>query len=281
MSYYPAFLKLSGIPVLVIGAGTVAERRVGPLLTAGANVTVVAPSHCGGMARYFDARSLSYQAKQFEPSDLEGHRLVIAATDNSQVNQSVAELCDTKGIFCNVVNDADRGSFICPAVITQGKFQVALASGGAAPVLTRWIKRRLQSVLPDKLNQLQEFSTAHRHHVKRTYSEPTQRRRFWERFFSVAIHSDPSTYSDTYQTLLKGAQPSVVTAQLTLPSENDDLTLRDLKLLHSADLVVGDLDDLKQVDELLRQDCLRQTSQVYLEKPANTLGMTLILKSTT
>jgi precorrin-2 dehydrogenase/sirohydrochlorin ferrochelatase len=142
---YPLYLNLSGRPVLVVGAGRVAARKVGPLLAAGARVTVVAPD----VSEEFDTLSgrdaLSILKRPFTAGDLDGKWLVIAATGSAQVNRRVSELAEGACVLCNVVDEPDLCTFQVPAVVRRGLLQLAVSTGGSSPALAAHLRRRLEA----------------------------------------------------------------------------------------------------------------------------------------
>lgn len=114
MDYLPIFCRLDNKPVLLVGGGEVAERKARLLLDAGASLTVVSPELDPELAALADAGAIEWRAGEFEPAQLTGKWLVVAATDRREVNALVYQSANQAGIFANVVDDPKRSSFIMP-----------------------------------------------------------------------------------------------------------------------------------------------------------------------
>src|SRR3954452_448178 len=137
---YPVQLNLAGKPVLVVGGGRVARRKVEGLLAAGAQVTVVAPDIDADLAAL---AGLTIHRRAYEPSDVAGHRLVLTATDDRAVNQQVHDDADAAGIWVNSADDPARCEFTLPAVVRNGDLTLTVATNGRSPALATFLKQRL------------------------------------------------------------------------------------------------------------------------------------------
>ncbi|MGH8482368.1 MAG: precorrin-2 dehydrogenase/sirohydrochlorin ferrochelatase family protein, partial [Nevskiaceae bacterium] len=140
--YFPIFLKLAGEPVLVVGGGEVALRKVRLLRRAGARVRLVARELHPELATL----GLAPVAAQFEASLLDGCRLAIAATDDAALNAGVARAARERGIPVNVVDDEAAGTWVSGAIVDRAPVLVAISSGGGAPVLARRLRERLEAL---------------------------------------------------------------------------------------------------------------------------------------
>ncbi len=141
---YPLFLRLSNRPVLVVGGGSVGARKIAELVEAGASVTVVAP-----MVRpEIRALSVTVHERPFEPSDVDGVWLVIAATNDPAVNRTIAEAAEMRRVFVNAVDDPPHASAFFGAVIRRPPFLVAISSSGEAPALSRLLREVIEGALP-------------------------------------------------------------------------------------------------------------------------------------
>lgn len=139
---YPAMLNIKNKKVTVIGGGGVAYRKVIALLKFGACVRVVSPNF---MDR-FDALSDSVEiiTDRFEEKYLEHSFIVIAATDNSEVNERISSYCDKHGMLCNVIDNPEISSFIVPAHMCQGDLVISVSTNGKSPALAKLIKKELE-----------------------------------------------------------------------------------------------------------------------------------------
>ena len=154
MEYFPAFMNLKGRGATVIGGGAVAARKIAMLRRAGAPVSVIAPRLHASLARDEDAGRIEHRARAFEPEHLDGSVIIIAATDNRDLNRQVARHARLRAIPVNVVDDPELSSFIMPAVIDRSPVMVAVSTGGASPVLARWTRARIEAALPTALGRL-------------------------------------------------------------------------------------------------------------------------------
>src|SRR3989441_3249626 len=144
MGPYPVVLDLGGRPVLVVGGGAVAERKVEGLLAAGASITVVSPRVSARLARLADEGDISVRFRSYRRTDLRGAAVVFAATDDRRVNAAVAADARRRRIWVNAADDPDHCDFILPSVLRRGFFLVSLAPGGRSPALPPGVREELQ-----------------------------------------------------------------------------------------------------------------------------------------
>jgi siroheme synthase-like protein len=143
--YYPIFLDLAGKPVLVIGAGKVALRKVKGLVEAGARITVVAPQAEAEFAKL----PVTMRRRAFRPADVRGFALIFTATDDRRVNHAVARTAHRLGIPVNVADARAECDFLVPARIARGNLQIAVSTGGESPRLAAAVRRRIETALDD------------------------------------------------------------------------------------------------------------------------------------
>jgi len=184
MRYFPLFLDVVNKPVLVVGGGEVACRKVDSLLRAGASVTVVSPKLEPYLRSLVDAERCSW-IQNFYSSEImtKQYIQVWATTDNPSLNHQVHKDAKKMGILVNVVDDLPFCDFITPSMVNRGRIQIAISSGGASPILVRNIREKLESVLPQNLSLLAEFGASKRNSIKKEFPSVTERRKFWEAFF--------------------------------------------------------------------------------------------------
>jgi siroheme synthase-like protein len=168
---YPLYLDLSGRPVLVVGAGRVAARKVEALLSAGAQVTVVAPDVCEEFDTLARRPGLTIEIRPFAPGDMDGRWLVIAATGSADINRWVSELAGRARIFCNVVDKPDLCTFHVPAVVRRGLLQLAISTGGASPALAAHLRRRLEAEFGPAWAALIDALAELRRHYREKYAD--------------------------------------------------------------------------------------------------------------
>ena len=143
MGYYPVFLDLDQARCLVIGGGTIAERKVEALLAAGGEVTLVSPELTVALRALEVAGRLTVRQRPYQRGDLDTVSLVIAATDDPALQQQIAADAKQANILCNIVDQPALCSFIMPAVVQRGDLTIAVSTKGASPALAKKIRQDL------------------------------------------------------------------------------------------------------------------------------------------
>jgi siroheme synthase-like protein len=151
MTLLPIFMRLEGRPVLVVGAGTVALAKIESLLAAGAAITVVAPKTIPRIRELAHHDALLWRQREFQPDDLEGAFVVIAATNDSAVNRSVFEEARRRNIACNAVDDPPNCDFYFGSVVARGDLQIAISTAGESPALAQRLRQEIDAQLPPDL----------------------------------------------------------------------------------------------------------------------------------
>jgi precorrin-2 dehydrogenase / sirohydrochlorin ferrochelatase len=162
VNQYPVNLVLTGRPVLVVGGGRIALRKVEGLLAAGANVTVVAPRVDD------DVRALPVRVVEdrYDRRHLEGMRLVVTATDDPAVNAAVFADADAAGIWVNSADDPANCTFTLPAVVRRGPLMVTVSTGGSSPAVASWLRARFEDELGPEYEQLVALLSEERNRVR-------------------------------------------------------------------------------------------------------------------
>jgi len=144
MKYYPVFFDLRKKVCLVIGGGTVAERKVLRLLECEASVRVVSECLSEGLSGLQKREQIQYLPDRYSVTCLDGAFMVICATDDNAVNEQVMKDCRSRGIPVNVVDDPERCDFILPAIAEQGDLMIAVSTGGKSPALAKRLRKELE-----------------------------------------------------------------------------------------------------------------------------------------
>ena len=155
---YPVLLDLEGRPVLVVGGGPVAARKVAGLLRAGARVTVVAPEVCPELRGCIDRAQARWVPRGFEPGDMDGTVLAFVATSDPGVNRAAAGEARARGVWVNAADDPRGSDFHVPAVVRRGRLTVAVATAGASPEAAAWVRDRIAERLPQAVGELVELA---------------------------------------------------------------------------------------------------------------------------
>ena len=263
MNYFPIFLNIRDRDCLVGGGGQVAARKVYLLHRAGGCVSVVSPDLCDELQRWADAGVLHHMQKTFEPADIQGQTVIIAATDNAQVNQQVAELANQQGIPVNVVDNPESGTFITPSIIDRDPVQIAISTGGSSPVLARLLRAKLETVIPSGYGRLAILLERFREKVKAKFSGSDQIRRFWEDILEgpvadMLIAGKDEEAETALEQAIDAAEAPGVQGEVYLvgagPGDPDLLTFRALRLMQRADVVVYDRLVSAPILDLVRRD---------------------------
>lgn len=283
MKFLPIFLDVNAKPCVVIGGGTTALRKLRLLLRARAAVHLVAEeispeirelaakypprperSDASGARTEGFEGTINLRQKRFSETDLDNATLVIAATNDPGVNLQVSELANSRGLPVNVVDEPELCSFIMPAIVDREPITVALSSSATSPVLLRKFKEQIETLIPGEAGSLAEFLGERRAQVKKEIGGFRSRTRFWEsiidgeipeliyggrtqeaaRIFDEELLSTKGQARRTGEVYLVGAGPG----------DPDLLTLRALRLMQKADIVLYDRLVSAQIMQRIRPD---------------------------
>jgi siroheme synthase-like protein len=200
--FYIACLKLKGRRCLVVGGGDVALEKVEGLLACEGSVVVVAPELHPELHAYADEGSIECRPRAYEPADLEGAFLVIAATDDSEVNIRVFEDAERRAMLVNVVDVPPLCNFILPAIVRSGPLAIAISTAGASPALAKRMKREIGALFGEDYARLAVLLNDARGWAKATL--PTYQDR--KEFFEGIVNGDP----DPIELLRAGDERAVI-----------------------------------------------------------------------
>ena len=265
MKLYPLFADLRGRAVLVVGGGAVAERKVVALLEAQAIVRVAAPVLSSVLAAWADAGRIAVYRGGFVDTLMDDVWLVIAATSDKTLNARIAALGETRRVFVNVVDDAALSHFHVPAVIDRSPVTVAISSGGEAPMLARLLRERLEVWIDHAWGPFAALLGRMREVIRTRHRDPAVRRRFYERLLNgpVLDHLRGGRPGDAEQWIheaLRGQPPSAAGEVILVgagPGDPGLLTLRGLRALNEADVILHDRLVSDEVLALARRDAER------------------------
>jgi len=178
MTLFPAFLKLHSRPVLVVGGGAIATSKIRALLAAGARITLVSPKLAPELAELVRNRELNWLPKLFEPADLDGKFLVIAATSLDELNAFVYREADKRRILCNAVDDNQHCHFYYGSIVQRGDLQIAISTNGKSPALAQRLRKELEDQFGPEYAVWLDWLGAARE-VLRTQSDDPELTRRW------------------------------------------------------------------------------------------------------
>jgi len=247
MNYLPIFVRADLVPALVIGGGKIAARKVRALRDSGVEVRVISPTITDSLA---SIDGVTFKQRVFENDDLIGAKLVIAATDNRVLNAQIAKRCEELGILTNSATDSLEAGFILPSTINRDPVRLAITTTGASPALARMLRGRLEALIPPSYSRLAALLEQFRLRAISAIPDSRSRGRFWanivegpiadlvhagreeeaEEALERAIDTNNSTTTGEGEVWIVGAGPG----------DADLLTVRALRLIQQADVVVVD-----------------------------------------
>lgn len=270
MDFLPLFHNLRGRRVLVVGGGEIALRKARLLAEAGACLQVVAPQIEDELRDLVKAGGGELRLRGYRAEDLDGCVLVIAATDDEVLNARVSGDAGQRSLPVNVVDAPALCSVIFPAIVDRSPLMVAVSSGGDAPVLTRLMRARLETLIPAAYGRLAGLAQRFRERVKQRFADVQQRRVFWEEVFQGPVAERVLAGRDAEaERLLLSALESSQERHLgevylvgAGPGDPDLLTFRALRLMQQADVVLYD----RLVAPAIVDMCRRDAERIYVGK---------------
>lgn len=262
---FPVFADLHGRIVLVVGGGTVALRKATALREAGARVRVGAPALNAELAALAERGDIEHLPGEFAPHWLDDAWLAIAATDDDVVNRAVAEAGEARRLWVNVVDDAQASTVQIPARVDRGPLQVAISSGGAAPMLARHLRESLETQLDASLGELANMLGRERTRIRARFPQLGARRRFFDRLLRGKVPAllrkrQHLAAEREFATQLHAEVPSSRGSVALVgagPGDPGLLTLRALRVLNEADVILHDRLVSDEVMQLVRRDAQR------------------------
>jgi uroporphyrin-III C-methyltransferase / precorrin-2 dehydrogenase / sirohydrochlorin ferrochelatase len=263
---FPLFADLRDRTALVVGGGLVARRKVEALLGTGARIVVGAPALEPALAAWRAQGRIEHRDGPFEPAWLDGAWLAIAATDDPDVNRAVAEAGEARHVWVNVVDDLALARVHLPARVERGPVQVAISSGGGAPMLARLLRERIETELDESIGALAAFLARHRDRIRARWPDTAARRRAIDTLLRGPLqallrgrrHIEAGRLLDG---VLAGAATARDGGRVALvgagPGDAGLLTLRALRLLNEADVILHDRLVSDDVLQLARRDAER------------------------
>jgi uroporphyrin-III C-methyltransferase/precorrin-2 dehydrogenase/sirohydrochlorin ferrochelatase len=249
MDLLPIFLNIKNKKCVVVGGGEVAFRKATLLLRAGADLHIVAPALSDELRKLCVDRGCTIITREFEEADINDAILVVAATDDLETNERVSVIASKLNIPVNVVDQPDLCSFIMPSIVDRSPIVVAISSGGSSPILTRKLKELNETMIPGRIDKLAELLGSFRGRVKNEIADFSERIRFWENVLDSEIpelvyNGQDDQARSALDNWLTNPQSDRVGGEVYLvgagPGDPDLLTLRALRLMHKADVVLYD-----------------------------------------
>lgn len=187
MGFFPLFVDLSGRRVLIVGGGTVAERKIRALLGFGAAPLVVSPQVTDEVRRLANTGAVRFFARKYRPGDLAGAALAVAATNDREVNRAVSRDARKREIPVNVVDDPELCTFYFPAIVRRGDFVVGISTSGSYPALAKYARSRIEKTFPESCGEILEKLKWERLRAMREIPDPEERKKELDRLLREAI----------------------------------------------------------------------------------------------
>jgi len=248
MELLPVFLNVRARKCVVVGGGEVAFRKARLLCRADADLHVVAESVSPELQALCDQTAATVLRQAFSPDTLQNAAVVVAATDNEEVNSRVSAAAKRANIPVNVVDQPQLCTFITPSIVDRSPIVIAISSGGASPMLTRQIKELNETMVPGRIDELAELLRSYRKSVQEKISAFDDRIRFWEGILDSDIPElvyagNTAQARKRLETRLASPRDKAIGEVYLVgagPGDPDLLTLRALRLMHKADVVLYD-----------------------------------------
>ena len=263
MQALPIFLNIQQRHCVVIGGGDVAMRKVSMLLKASAAITLYSPEICHELQDLVDAKKILHIPLKFEQNQLIGACLVIAATDDEAVNIAVSQAAKAQNIPVNVVDAPHLCTFTMGSIIDRSPVVIAISSEGNAPVLARYIRAKIETMLPATYGRIADIAGEFRDSVKAKFATTQARRIFWEgvlqgSFVERVLSGQEQAAREQLSDLIQQADATKNQGEVFLvgggPGDPDLLTFRALRLMQQCDVCVYDKLVSPEVMELVRRD---------------------------
>jgi len=266
MEYFPVFLDLKQRRCLLVGGGDVATRKGRLLSKAGAVLRVVAPEVSTELRELVAQHQGEIYEREYQTDDLTDCVIAIAATDVEPLNEKISLDAKARLIPVNVVDSPALCTYITPAIIDRSPLVIAISSGGESPVLARLIRAKLETLIPASYGRLAQIASNWRDRVKARFNDGDSRRRFWEKILQgpaaeLALNGQEDAAEKIIAVEIAKDDDTITQGEVYLvgggPGDPELLTLRALRLMQQADVVLYDRLVSDGVMELVRRDAER------------------------
>jgi len=274
MKYFPFFLQLDQLPCLIVGGGSVAERKLDLLIKAKADITVISlefSDYILDLAKTHNIRCLKeeYSIKILEKNK---YNFVISATNDVSLNERVAKDCKKYNIIVNVVDQPEICDFIFPSILERGDITVAVSTGGASPVLARVLRTKLETMVPGSYGKLAEIVSANRIKVREKMKKFSSNKIFWEKmlngkFLELVLSGKTDEAKSFLDEQIDNFDEDIANqGEVYLvgagPGDPDLLTFKALRLMQQADIALYDRLVHPSIVDLIRRDA----TKIYVGK---------------
>ncbi|MFT6332052.1 MAG: uroporphyrin-III C-methyltransferase/precorrin-2 dehydrogenase/sirohydrochlorin ferrochelatase [Lentimonas sp.] len=265
MSFFPLFLQTKQTKFLVIGAGNVGIAKLQTILEFSNDVRVVAKDIGEDAKNFIAENNVEFHEALYEKKFLEGFDVIIGATNDEEVNKEISDDSKELGKLISVVDDPEKSNFIFGALVKKKNITAAISTSGISPVLARFIKNKLTTALPQNLEVYDEFISRNRSLVKDKLSDLQARRIFWQEVFEGEIGNQIEEVNlNKAQELLEEKLENTANEKKSAvyfigagPGDPELITLKAIKLLSKADVVLYDRLVAPDILQYVRKDAIK------------------------
>ena len=274
MKYFPFFLQLDQLPCLIVGGGSVAERKLDLLIKAKADITVISLEFSDYILDLAKTHNIRCVKKEYSNKILEENKynFVISATNDVSLNERVAKDCKKYNIIVNVVDQPEICDFIFPSILERGDITVAVSTGGASPVLARVLRTKLETMVPGSYGKLAEIVSANRIRVREKMKRFSSNNIFWEKmlngkFLELVLSGKTDEAKSFLDEQIENFDEDIANqGEVYLvgagPGDPDLLTFKALRLMQQADIALYDRLVHPSIVDLIRRDA----TKIYVGK---------------
>ena len=274
MKYFPFFLQLDQLPCLIVGGGSVAERKLDLLIKAKADITVISLEFSDYILDLAKTHNIRCVKKEYSNKILEEYKynFVISATNDVSLNERVAKDCKKYNIIVNVVDQPEICDFIFPSILERGDITVAVSTGGASPVLARVLRTKLETMVPGSYGKLAEIVSANRIKVREKMKKFSSNKIFWEKmlngkFLELVLSGKTDEAKSFLDEQIENFDEDIANqGEVYLvgagPGDPDLLTFKALRLMQQADIALYDRLVHPSIVDLIRRDA----TKIYVGK---------------
>jgi uroporphyrin-III C-methyltransferase/precorrin-2 dehydrogenase/sirohydrochlorin ferrochelatase len=274
MKYFPFFLQLDQLPCLIVGGGSVAERKLDLLVKAKADITVISLEFSDYIRDLAKTHNIRCVKKEYSNKILEENKynFVISATNDVSLNERVAKDCKKYNIIVNVVDQPEICDFIFPSILERGDITVAVSTGGASPVLARVLRTKLETMVPGSYGKLAEIVSANRIKVREKMKRFSSNKIFWEKmlngkFLELVLSGKTDEAKSFLDEQIENFDEDIANqGEVYLvgagPGDPDLLTFKALRLMQQADIALYDRLVHPSIVDLIRRDA----TKIYVGK---------------
>ncbi len=265
MGYFPLFYNLKKKSLLIVGGGRIALAKLETLVEYSSNITLVALDFLADTKELAEQYDLKLITADYADIGIANYDVIIGATDDHKLNEDIARDASSQGKIVNIVDDPAKSDFIFPAIVKRNDFIVAISSGGVSPVLARLVKQKIEKIIPASFTKLDEFIKSVRAKVKAKLTEVQPRRIFWQEVLESEIVEEitAGNTKKAEKKLLSKLNQSADNDNAAVyfigagPGDPDLMTLKAIRLLSRADIVLYDRLVAPQILNYARKDALK------------------------